>query len=270
MPFIEPPPNQQPLKELAVTELFGMRLSHLDCQGLVEYIFSALGSGRGGWVVTANLDFLRRYACMGAYRALYDGADIRVADGMPLVWAARLQGQPLPERVPGSSMVWLLIERALREERTICLLGGAQGANERALSVIHDRYPSLTSVGRSPQISSPPTNDEVESLRVWLEPLQPDILFVGLGSPKQEQLIQALRPFLPKTWMIGIGVSFSFIAGDLRRAPPWMQSIGAEWIYRLFQDPKRLFRRYVLEDIPFAMRLFPHALWKRICRPRPQ
>lgn len=253
-------------KEILETELFGLRLAHFDRHRLVEYIFSSLRHKLGGWVVTANLDFLRRYVREEAYRELYDAADIRVADGMPLVWAARLQGQRLPERVPGSSVVWLLLERALREERTVCFLGGAAGANERALAVIHDRYPSLSCVGQSPMISSPPTTLEVDSLRAWLEPIKPDLLFVGLGSPKQEQLIRVIRPYLPKTWMIGIGVSFSFIAGDLRRAPQWMQSIGAEWIYRMFQDPKRLFRRYVLEDLPFAFRLFPHALWKRVHR----
>jgi N-acetylglucosaminyldiphosphoundecaprenol N-acetyl-beta-D-mannosaminyltransferase len=260
-------PNNPP-QTLSETELFGMRLAHLDRHGLVEYIFNMLRNGLGGWVVTANLDFLRRYVRAQAYRSLYDDADIRVADGMPLVWAARLQGQPLPERVPGSSMVWLLIERALREERVVCFLGGAEGANERALAVIHERYPSLSCVGQSPMISSPPTREEVASLRAWLEPLNPDLLFVGLGSPKQEQLIQLLRPYFPKAWMVGIGVSFSFIAGDLRRAPHWMQAIGAEWMYRMFQDPKRLFRRYLLEDLPFAFRLFPHSLWKRIRRHR--
>jgi N-acetylglucosaminyldiphosphoundecaprenol N-acetyl-beta-D-mannosaminyltransferase len=253
-------------KPLLETELFGMRLVHFGLTQLGDYIFDSLKCGQGGWVVTANLDFLRRYVREKTYRELYDDAEVRVADGMPLVWAARLQGQPLPERVPGSSLIWLLLERAFREKRSVCFLGGAVGVNERALAVIHERYPSLPCIGQSPMISNPPTTSEVASLRAWLEPIQPDLLFVGLGSPKQEQLIRELRSHFPKTWMIGIGVSFSFIAGDLRRAPRWMQSIGAEWVYRMFQDPKRLFRRYVLDDLPFAFRLFPHALWKRIGR----
>jgi N-acetylglucosaminyldiphosphoundecaprenol N-acetyl-beta-D-mannosaminyltransferase len=89
---------------------------------------------------------------------------------------------------------------------------------------------------------------------------------VGLGSPKQEQVIRALREHLPATWMIGVGVSFSFMAGDLKRAPAWMRKAGVEWIHRMLQDPRRLVRRYLFEDLPFALRLFPHAFLSRMRR----
>jgi N-acetylglucosaminyldiphosphoundecaprenol N-acetyl-beta-D-mannosaminyltransferase len=95
-------------------------------------------------------------------------------------------------------------------------------------------------------------------------PLGPDILLVGLGSPKQEQLIRALRPLLPRTWMIGVGVSFSFLAGEIRRAPLWLQALGLEWVHRLLQEPRRLAKRYLVEDLPFAFRLFASALATRM------
>ena len=101
---------------------------------------------------------------------------------------------------------------------------------------------------------------------VELAPAQPDILLVGLGSPKQEHVIHALRRHLPATWMIGVGVSFSFLAGDVSRAPVWMRRAGIEWIHRMLQDPRRLAKRYLVHDMPFALRLFPHAIWARLFR----
>ena len=248
----------------ATCQLYGMTLARLDTEGLLDQVFGALAQGRGGWVITANLDFLRRHARDADARALYDAADIRVADGMPLVWAARLQGDRLPERVAGSSLVGHIAERAAREGRSLYFLGGAPGASARAAEVLRARAPSLRVLGTSsPRLSDPPAPAEYEPLRDELARLGPDILLVGLGSPKQERLIGALRTALPATWMMGVGVPFSFLAGDVRRAPRWMQRSGLEWVHRLSQEPRRLARRYLVEDLPFSLALFAHALRHR-------
>ena len=247
--------------------LLGFRLARVDWQRLVQHIFASLQEGRGGWLVTANLDFLRRYARDPEARDLYDAAELRVADGMPLVWACRVQGDELPERVPGSSLVWPMGERAAQEGRSVYLLGGAPGAGARADEVMRERYPSLRLCGNSsPWIDSPPTPSQVESIVSELSKAAPDILLVGMGSPKQEQLIRILRERLPSTWMIGVGITFSFISGDLKRAPEWMREMGLEWMHRLYQDPRRLAKRYLIDDLPFALQLFSHALRVRIGR----
>lgn len=248
-------------------ELYGMTLARLGVQQTLDHLFSQLARGRGGWLVTANLDFLRRHVKDPQARALYDQADVCVADGMPLVWAARLQGDELPERVAGSSMVSLIAERAAAENRSLYLLGGAPGAAAKAAAILTTRYAGLRIVGTSsPMLSSPPTSAELEPIRAELAQRKPDLLLVGLGSPKQEQVIQALRPHLPAAWMIGVGISFSFIAGDVRRAPPWMQKTGLEWIHRMAQEPKRLAHRYLVDDLPFAFSLFWHSLRRRAAR----
>lgn len=252
---------------IPTVSLLGLRLACVDWRALVQHIFDCLHEGRGGWLVTANLDFLRRYARDPESRALYDAAEIRVADGMPLVWACRLQGDALPERVAGSSLVWPLVERAAVEGRSVYFLGGAEDASARAGKMMLERYPSLKLCGSSsPMMESPPTPAQVESTISELSKLQPDILLVGLGSPKQEQLIRLLRPHLPSTWMVGVGISFSFISGDLKRAPGWMGDLGLEWVHRLLQDPGRLAKRYLVDDLPFAARLFPHVLRVRVGR----
>jgi len=245
----------------------GLRLARTSWRNLVDHIFASLQAGRGGWLVTANLDFLRRYVRDAQMRELYDAAEIRVADGMPLVWACRIQGDGIPERVPGSSLVWPMVERAAQEGRSVYLLGGASDAGSRAGKAMLKRYPSLKLSGSSsPSIDSPPSPSQIESIVAELSKARPDILLVGLGSPKQEQVIRVLRKHLPATWMVGVGISFSFIAGDLKRAPDWMSRAGLEWVHRMFQDPRRLAKRYLVDDLPFALRVFPHALRIRFSR----
>jgi N-acetylglucosaminyldiphosphoundecaprenol N-acetyl-beta-D-mannosaminyltransferase len=254
---------------MPIISLMGLRLACIDRHDLVDHIFASLGKGCGGWLITANLDFLRRYVCDPEARSLYDAAEIRVADGMPLVWACRVQGDKLPERVPGSSLMWPMIERAAQEGRSVYLLGGAPGTGERAAKVLGEKYPSLKLCGASsPMIESPPSAKDVELVLAEIAKAKPDILLVGLGSPKQEQLIRVLREHLPSTWMVGVGISFSFIAGDLKRAPVWMRKMGIEWVHRMMQDPGRLTRRYLIDDLPFALQLFPHALRVRLQRTR--
>ena len=246
-----------------------MPLACTDTAGVLDHMFQALARGEGGWLVTANLDFLRRHAHDVGARSLYAGADVLVADGMPLVWAARLQGDALPERVAGSALIWPIVERAAREGRSIYFLGGEPEANRAAVELLSERWPTLRVAGRSsPMVGSPPSAEQLAALRAEVVGSRPDLLLVGMGSPKQEQIIQALRPDLPHAWMAGVGISFSFVAGTVRRAPQWMQRSGLEWIWRLGQEPRRLARRYLVHDLPFSVELFARAFAKRLSRKR--
>jgi len=245
-------------------DVHGMTLAVATSAGVLDHIFSSLASGRGGWLVTANLDFLRRHAKDPEARALYDQADLAVADGMPLLWAARLQGDRLPERVAGSSLIWPIAERAARDGRAIYLLGGEPSVNARAAEVLKERWPALRIAGASsPMIGSPPSADELAGIAAEVKQARPDILLVAMGSPKQEQVIRALRAALPACWMIGVGASFGFVAGTLRRAPRWVQRIGLEWCWRMVQEPRRLGRRYLIEDLPFSGEVFARSLARR-------
>ncbi len=234
-----------------------MELASIDTAQLFEHMFSELERGRGGWLVTANLDFLRRHVQDAEARRIYENADLRVADGMPLIWASRLRGTPLPERVAGSSMVQPLCARAAQTGRSVYLLGGDPAANDVAASKLQSDLPKLRIAGRSsPMVSAVPTAAELAPIREELLRTRPDFVLVAFGSPKQEQVISALRELLPGAWWIGVGISLSFLAGHVKRAPVLVQRLGLEWVHRLTQEPERLFRRYVIEDIPFAFTLF--------------
>jgi N-acetylglucosaminyldiphosphoundecaprenol N-acetyl-beta-D-mannosaminyltransferase len=245
-------------------DLHGMEVAAVDTPALVAHVFNSLDRGEGGWIVTANLDILRRYALEKTSRELYDAADLRVADGMPLVWASRVQREPLPERVAGSTLVWHLAERAAKENRSLYLLGGDEGAAEGAAREMTSRWPGLRIAGMSaPRVSLPPAEAELEGIAKEIEAAAPDVVYVGFGSPKQEYICKALRARFPKIWLLGIGISLSFMAGQVKRAPPILQKLGLEWTHRLVQEPRRLARRYLVDDIPFAVALFRGAMAKR-------
>lgn len=234
-------------------------ITEADCIG---HVLEELGHNRGGMLVTPNLDHLSRCRTDAFYARLIAEADIVVADGMPLVWASRLQRTPLPERVAGSDLISSLSEAAAAQGRSIFLLGGNPGAAERSAQVLTERYPGLRVHGtHCPPLGFDYNPEALAELIEKLTALQPDIVYVGLGSPKQERLIHELREWLPGSWWLGVGYSFSFLAGEGQRAPLWMQRIGLEWMHRLASEPKRLARRYLVDGIPFAMRLLGGSLF---------
>lgn len=237
-------------------DLDGVRIHVLREEECVDHVMTALGDARGGWIVTPNLDHMRRLSRDDRLRASYGRADLAVADGMPLVWMARLQRTPLPCRVAGSDLISSLSRAAARNGRSIFLLGGDPGTAEGAARELARRFPGLRITGTAcPAHGFEHRSEDVEALAAQLARARPDIVFVALGSPKQEALIERLRPVLPRAWWLGVGISFSFVAGDVRRAPPWLRRIGLEWLHRMAQEPKRLLRRYLVDDLPFGIAL---------------
>lgn len=245
--------------------LCGVRFDALTEAETVEVIADQAASGAGGWVVTPNLDILRRLTIDAGFRTLCERASLRVADGMPLVWAARVQGTPLPERVAGSNLISSVSSAAARRGLRIFLLGGDPGSAEAAAEVLRGRHPNLHIAGlHCPPYGFEQDGEAMALIERLLTSAQPDIVFVALGCPKQERLIDRLRPQFPQVWWLGVGISFSFLAGHVRRAPLWMQRCGLEWVHRLVQEPGRLARRYLIDDLPFAVRLFTSAIRTRL------
>jgi N-acetylglucosaminyldiphosphoundecaprenol N-acetyl-beta-D-mannosaminyltransferase len=230
----------------------------------VATAIDGLEGHRGGWIMPVNLDVLRLATGSPETRDLVAEADLVVADGQPLVWASRLQGTPLPERVAGSNMIWSLTAAAARAGRSIYLLGGDPGAAEVAAERLRARSPDLRVAG----LYCPPfgfERDPAERERIArrLADAAPDVVFVGLGFPKQDHLICELRPRLPEAWFLSVGISISFAAGHVQRAPEWMHGLGIEWVHRLIQEPRRLASRYLVHGLPFAARLFAESLVAR-------
>ncbi|HEX8524680.1 MAG TPA: WecB/TagA/CpsF family glycosyltransferase [Tepidisphaeraceae bacterium] len=246
--------------KLPTVRLLGVQLHAITEQIAINYILNELDAGSGGVVVTPNLDHLRRCTRDLSFGALVAEADLVVPDGMPLIWASRLQGTPLPQRVAGSDLISSLSVAAAKRGRSIFLLGGAPGTAEAAAKILQFGEPSLKVAGHyCPSFGFEKNDNEIGKIINMLASAQPDIIFVALGSPKQEYLIQRIRKFLPNAWWLGVGVSFSFLCGDVKRAPRWMQTSGLEWIHRFAQEPRRLFHRYIVVGVPFGTRLIARA-----------
>ena len=250
--------------QLEQITLRGVRLHAVTEAGCVEHLIHELAQQRGGWVITPNLDHMRRAGSDAEFKGMLDEADVVVADGTPLIWASKLQGTPLPERVAGSSLVWSLAKAAAKNNRSLYLLGGDPGAAEKAGQVLIERYPDLKIAGTDcPPVGFDKTPGGMDQVLQKVLESKPDIVYVALGSPKQERLIRQVRDKLPHVWWLGVGISLSFIAGDVRRAPLWVQKIGLEWLHRLFQEPGRLAKRYLVHGLPFAARLLLGAAMNR-------
>lgn len=266
LPAAAPPGDEQsPFRlEDLVVRLSGARLHAITEEQCVCHILDELDASRGGWVVTMNLDLLRKFVQQPDCRDLYSKATLFVADGMPLVWASRLQGTPLPQRVAGSNLILSLSAQAANRCKSIFLLGGNPGTAEAAAFELQGRYPELKIAGTfCPQIGFEKNEGEWERLVGAVVCAKPDIVYVALGSPKQELLIEQLRDKLAQAWWLGVGISFSFLSGDVQRAPVWVQQAGLEWLHRLVQEPGRLGKRYLVQGIPFAVELLASAAVRR-------
>jgi len=252
---------------LSYIMLHGVRFANVTEAQCVDFVMREIDTGRGGWIMTPNLDILRMLASDRVIQDLTSEVDMFVADGMPLIWASRLQGTPLPERVCGSNLIYSLSEAAAQHGRSIFLLGGDPGTAEGAADLLRKQSPALKIAGsHCPPMGFQDDPAEMKRITDLLEASAPDIIFVALGCPKQEQLIDQLRAVIPSAWWLGIGISFSYATGDLKRAPKWLQRIGLEWVYRLVQDPRRMFSRYIIHDIPFAIKLFSRSFVRRFSR----
>jgi N-acetylglucosaminyldiphosphoundecaprenol N-acetyl-beta-D-mannosaminyltransferase len=266
------PTGPRPRNErLPTIRLHGVELHAITERQCIDHILDELAAGRGGVVVTPNLDHLRRCGRDVNFSALVAEADLVVADGMPLIWASKLQGTPLPQRVAGSNLISSLSAAAAKRGQSIFLLGGAPGTAEAAAKILQQRDPELKVAGTNcPEPGFEKDEAAMIELAAKLAAANPNIVYVALGSPKQELLIQRLRQVLPQSWWLGVGVSFSFLCGDVKRAPGWMQKSGLEWVHRLVQEPRRLFHRYIVVGLPFSASLLTRAaargmprLWRR-------
>jgi N-acetylglucosaminyldiphosphoundecaprenol N-acetyl-beta-D-mannosaminyltransferase len=248
--------------------LMGAPMDVVTEEQAVRTIVDAAAAGHGHWTITANLDHIRRYHRDPAQKDLIDAADLVVADGMPLVWASQLAREPLPERVSGSSMVWSICRAAADRGQSVFLLGGNPGIAERAARVFEDRYAGLEIVGTAcPPVGFENDENELKRIETQVTAAAPSIVFVALGFPKQDLLIRRLRVLVPSASFLGVGISLSYATGDLSRPPGWICQLGLEWAYRLWQEPtRRLVRRYLIDGLPFSIRLTASAIKRRARR----
>ena len=220
----------------------------VDLNGAIDRIDALVSAGAGGAVFTPNVDHVVNSERLPALAEAYARADLCLADGMPLVWASRVLGPVLPERVAGSDLAGPLLARAAERRWPVFLFGGRAGAAQKAAEALQRN--SVEVVGAEGPLVAADGSVESEVLE-RVRTAAPALLLVGLGSPKQELFIDRHRASLGAAVCFACGAVIDFLAGELPRAPRWMARTGLEWAYRLVREPRRLWRRYLVNDPAF-------------------
>jgi N-acetylglucosaminyldiphosphoundecaprenol N-acetyl-beta-D-mannosaminyltransferase len=231
-----------------------IEMDPLTLAAAIDAIEGLVRAGRGGTVFTPNVDHFVLAAEDERFRAAYRDTDLSLVDGTPVLWAARALGSPLPEKVSGSDLLLPVIERGARYGWRVFLLGAAPGIAERVKAIVEAEYPGVRVVGTSsPNIDlARPISDQKEIIDA-VKATKPDVLFLALGSPKQEIWAHRIRETMKPTVVVGVGATFDFVAGTAKRAPRWISRAGLEWLYRLAHEPRRLWKRYLVRDPKFAV-----------------
>jgi N-acetylglucosaminyldiphosphoundecaprenol N-acetyl-beta-D-mannosaminyltransferase len=210
-------------------------------------------------VVTVNVDFVVNAIGDADVNRILQQADLALADGMPLVWAASRIGMPIPQRVTGADLVPALAARSASTGLRIHLYGSADGIAERACALLIERNPGAQITADSgPMIRDPrhPARTIVEQIAG----VGADVVCVAFGNPKQEHFIHAVRDHGAAPVMIGVGGTLDMLVGGRKRAPEWIQRVGMEWVFRAAQEPRRLGKRYAKDIFVFGPRL-ARFLW---------
>ena len=227
----------------------------------VDAIDRLIQKDKNGYVVTPNIDHIVKLETDTLLQQVYANADIILTDGKPMIWMSRWYGTPIKEKVSGSDLFPRLCELAAAKEYRVFLLGAAEGVAAKAAANLQKRFPGLMIAGTySPPFGFEKDEKELNHIIQVVTEAKPHILVVGLGCPKQEKFIYEYRNDLKVPVSLGLGASIDFEAGIIKRAPKWMADHGFEWLYRVVQDPKRLMRRYFIDDVKIIKMFFKYRL----------
>jgi len=227
-------------------------------ESIVHY---ALAGAAPKYVVTPNAHHILLLQKDAHFREIYQNAFLVVADGVPLVWASKFLGEPLPGRVNGTDLFERLCEVASEKGLRVFMLGGRPGAADSAAQILQHKHPGLNIVGTyCPPYGFEADTAEMALINTKIRAAEPHILFVGLGAPKQEYWMYANCQQIDVPISLGIGVSFELVSGMVTRAPRWMQKLGLEWFFRLIVEPRRLWKRYIIGNPSFLWLVFKQRL----------
>ncbi len=239
-------------------QFLNTKIDNLTMKEAVDAIKELVIKNDHSYVVTPNLDHIVLIEKDKEFRRAYKKADLILADGKPLIWISKWLKRPIKEKVSGSDLFPQVCKMAAENGFSIFILGAMEGVAQKAAQKLKKTYPGLMVVGYySPPHGFENNEDEINNIVDMINKSNADILAVALGAPKGEKFIYQVRNRISVSVSMQIGATIDFIAGRIKRAPKWMSNHGLEWLYRIFQDPKRMFKRYVRdawEIIPIIIR----------------
>jgi N-acetylglucosaminyldiphosphoundecaprenol N-acetyl-beta-D-mannosaminyltransferase len=235
--------------------VLGVGVSAINLDSALARIAGALEARTKGYVCVTGVHGVSEAQRDPAFRAILNGAFLNTPDGMPTVWVGRMQGFREMDRVYGPDLMLAVCRYTAERGHTHFLYGGAEGVADELRRRLEARFPGLRIVGTYTPPFRPLNAAEAEDLIRRVAALKPDIIWVGLSTPKQEKFMAEYWRKLDTTLLFGVGAAFDFHAGRVRQAPRWMQRSGLEWFYRLGCEPRRLWRRYLKNNPLFILRI---------------
>lgn len=224
-------------------------IDNLTMSETLDAIDKLIQQNKNAYVVTPNVDHIVQLEYDSELRKAYANADLILTDGKPLLWIAKWYKTPIKEKISGSDLFPLLCKMAAEKGYKMFFLGAAKGVAAKAAENLMRRYPGLNVVGTySPPYGFERDAEEMKKIIRMIRKAKPHILIVGLGCPKQEKFILNNQEELGVPISLGLGASLDFEAGNIKRAPRWMTNHGLEWLFRIMQDPKRMAKRYLVDD----------------------
>lgn len=234
-------------------------INNLSMKETLKYIDNCITEkNRKSYIVAVNVDVITKIEKDDYLKKITDNADLVLVDGTPLVWISKLLKIPVEEKISGSDLVPLVCKMSADKGYTIFFLGGKDGIAEQAKIRLEHEHPKIKIVGTyAPPFGFEKNEEELKRINYMISEVKPDILVACFGCPKQEKFIyENINKYDAKV-SICAGATIDFLAGSVKRAPRWMSNYGLEWFYRFTQEPKRLFRRYFIDD----MKIFK-LVWK--------
>jgi N-acetylglucosaminyldiphosphoundecaprenol N-acetyl-beta-D-mannosaminyltransferase len=229
--------------QIQSVSILGVRVDDVTYDEALAHVQHCVASGGAHQIATVNVEFIMAARHDLPFRRVLEQASLCVPDGTGVLWAARRQGTPLRERVAGVDLVERIAERGSERGWRIFFLGAAPGVAERAAKLLAERYPGLKIAGC---YAGSPRPEEEDAILSQVQAAQPDVLFVAYGAPRQDLWIARNQARSGVPVAIGVGGSFDFIIGEVRRAPQWVQRAGLEWLHRLAREPWRLRRQMAI------------------------
>ena len=251
-------------QQYPAANVLNVRVDAIDMERALQRVEEMLKRQSKAYICVAGVHGIMEAQKCAALADVYANADMTIPDGMPLVWVGHAQGQTTMQRVTGPDFMLELFRRQSFATTTHYLYGGEAGVADRLREVLGRRFPQARILG----VRTPPFRDlNPAEQREFLEEirrLRPDVIWVGISCPKQEIFMRRYLPLLETKIMVGVGAAFDYHTGRIRDSADWVKRAGLQWLHRFIQDPKRLWKRYLLNNPPFVFRILCQLLLERL------
>lgn len=239
--------------------LLNTYVNNLSMSETISEIEKMIACEKKSYIVAINVDVVMKIEHDPYLKKITDNADMVLVDGKPVIWVSKIHKNPVKAKISGSDLVPLLCAEAAHNGYSMFIIGGKEGIAEKAKIRLEEQYPAINIVGTyAPPFGFENNPKELDKINNMISEKRPDLLIACFGCPKQEKWIYENYQKYDAKVSICAGATVDFLAGNVNRAPKWMSEHGLEWFYRFLQEPKRMFKRYFIDDVKILSLIFKY------------